>query len=149
VRGKKCDLYDYQTAYNLYVNRVLKRTGLTDIATSTRRVYEKIRQMVRKEAEKKGLTPGEISFMQRDLREFTGYRHEFIKKHIRLLLGYEYIIAVSGKSRGTRNVYRLRDDVDMIELDISMITTPEEMEEIYEQADVEEKQMFEEEEEWD
>ena len=87
--------------------------------------------------------------MQRDLREFTGLRHEFVKKHLRLLLNYEYIIAVNGRSRGTRNVYRLRDDVDMIELDISMITTPEEMKEIYEEADRKERELFEEEEEWD
>jgi len=149
VRGKKCDMYDYETAYRLYVQRVLKRTGLTDIATSTREVYEKIRQMVRREAKRKGLAPGDISFMQRDLREFTGLRHEFVKKHLRLLLNYEYLIAVSGKSRGTRNVYRLRDDVDMIELDISMITTPEEIKEIYEEADKEEKELFKEQEEWD
>ena len=149
VRGKKCDLYDYEIAYRLYVQQVLKRTGLTDIAMSTRGVYEKIRQMVRKKAEKKGLTALEISFMQRDLREFTGLRHEFVKKHLRLLLNYEYIIAVSGRSRGTRTVYRLRDDVDMIELDISMITTPDQMKEIYEEADLKEKEMFGEEEEWD
>jgi 5S rRNA maturation endonuclease (ribonuclease M5) len=149
VRGKKCDMYDYEIAYRLYVQRVLRRTGLTDIASSTRGVYEKIRQMTRKEAGKKGLNPREIRFMQRDLREFTGLRHEFVKKHLRLLLSYEYIIAVSGKSRGTRNVYRLRDDVDMIELDISMITTPEEMKNIYEEADRKEKELFREEEEWD
>jgi DNA primase len=149
VRGKKCDLYDYEIAYRLYVQRVLKKTGLTDISMSTRNIYEKIRRMVREEAEKKGLSAGEISFMQRDLREFTGLRHEFVKKHLRLLLNYEYITAVSGRGRGTRNVYRLRDDVDMIELDISMITTPGQMEEIYEEADKQEKEMYEEEEEWD
>ena len=149
VRGKKCDLYDYEIAYRLYVQRVLKRTGLTDIASSTRTVYEKVRQMTRQEAETKGLAAREVSFMQRDLREFTGLRHEFVKKHLRLLLNYEYIIAVSGRSRGTRNVYRLRDDVDMIELDISMITTPEEMKEIFEEADKQEKEIFGEEEEWD
>jgi hypothetical protein len=64
-------------------------------------------------------------------------------------LNYEYIIAVSGRSRGTRNVYRLRDDVDMIELDISMITTPGEMKEVYEEADKQEKELFQEKEEWD
>jgi DNA primase len=149
VRGKKCDLYDYEIAYRLYVQRVLKRTGLTDIASSTRGVYEKIRQMVRQEAEKKGLFPREVSFMQRDLREFSGLRHEFIKKHLRLLLNYEYIIASCGRSRGTRAVYRLRDDVDMIELDISMITTPDEMKDIYGEADRKEKELFREEEEWD
>jgi len=149
VRGKKCDLYDYEISYRLYVRHVLKKTGLTDIASSTRGVYEKIRQMVRREAEKKGLAPGDISFMQRDLREFTGLRHEFVKKHLRLLLNYEYLTAVSGRNRGTRTVYRLRDDVDMIELDISMITTPVEMKEKYEAADREEREMFKEEEEWD
>jgi hypothetical protein len=149
VRGKKCDLYDYELAYKLYVQQVLKRTGLTDIASSTRTVYDKVRQMVRREAETKGLAAKEVSFMQRDLREFTGLRHEFIKKHLRLLLNYEYIIAVSGRSRGTRNVYRLRDDVDMIELDISMITTPNEMKDIYEEADKQEKEVFQEKEEWD
>ena len=149
VRGKKCDLFDYKVAYRLYVQRVLKRTGLTDIATSTRNVYEKIRKMVRQKAETKGLAACEISFMQRDLREFTGLRHEFVKKHLRLLLNYEYITAVSGRSRGTRTVYRLRDDVDMIELDISMITTPEEMKALYGEADVKEKEMFGEVEEWD
>lgn len=149
VRGKKCDMYDYEVAYRLYVKKVLKQTGLTDIESGTRAVYEKIRKMVRAEAEKKGLLANEVSFMQKDLREYSGYRHEFVKKHIRLLLNYEYLTALSGRNRGTRCIYRIRDDVDMIELDISMITTPFDMREKYEEAEKQEKEIFGEEEEWE
>jgi len=126
VRCKACDLYDYQLAYNLFTEGILNKSGY-DISTGTRELYNQIRLLVQDKAKSEKIKTCEISFIQKQIREYTQLGAEFIKKHIRILVSYEYLEVMGGKRHGTRYAYRLREDRPIEELDISMITTPEEL----------------------
>jgi len=126
-----CDLKDYSIAYNLFTQGILKNSGF-DIPTGTRKLHEAIREMVRNQAAKQNLKVNEVSFIQKHLREYTQLGGEFIKKHIRILVTYEYLEVLGGRRHGTRYAYRLREDRPIEEMDISMITTPEELKKLIE-----------------
>jgi hypothetical protein len=81
----------------------------------------------RKPQRKEALRSTEVHFIQRDLRDKTGLGGEFIKKHLRVLVEYEYVQIASGKMRGTRCSYRLRIDEPAEAIDYSMIPSPEQM----------------------
>jgi len=132
---KACDLTDYETAYNLFTQGVLQNSGF-DIPTGTRKLHEAIRDMVRDQAEKQNLKVNEVSFIQKQLREYTQLGGEFIKKHIRILVNYEYLEPLGGRRHGTRHAYRLREDRPIEEMDLSMITTPEELSKLIEEIEI-------------
>jgi len=128
---KVCDLEDYRITYNLFTQGILKNSGF-DIPTGTRKLHEAIREMVRDQAAKQNLKVNEVSFIQKRLREYTQLGGEFIKKHIRILVNYEYLEVLGGRRHGTRHAYRLREDRLIEEMDISMITTPDELKKLIE-----------------
>jgi hypothetical protein len=123
---KACDLTDYRIAYDLFTAGILQNSGF-DIPTGTRKLHEAIRKMVRGQAEKQQLKVNEVSFIQKQLREYTQLGGEFIKKHIRILVSYEYLEVLGGRRHGTRYAYRLREDSPIEEMDTGMITTPDEL----------------------
>jgi hypothetical protein len=129
VTAKSCDLTDYKIAYDLFTGGVLG-AGSQDIPTGARQLYDSLRKMAAGLAEKQGVKPCEVSFIQKQIREYTQLGGEFIKKHIRLLASYEYLEVMGGKRHGTRFAYRLREDKPIEEMDISMITTPHQLEAI-------------------
>ena len=136
---KKCDLADYELGYSLFVEGILRKNLLIDISSSTRNLYEAIREMSRALSKEKGLEMDEVVFTQKMLREQTKNKHEFVKKHIRILVSYEYLVQLSSSRSGSTNKYKLVEDLAMEELDISMITEPEEMKtllEAYEQTEL-------------
>jgi len=126
VRCKACDLYDYHLAYNFFTEGILKKSGY-DISTGTRELYNQIRLLVHNKAKQEKVMPCEVSFIQKQIREYTQLGAQFIKKHIRILVSYEYLEVMGGKRHGTRYAYRLREDRPIEELDISMITKPDEL----------------------
>lgn len=130
-RCKACDLTDYTLAYHLFAESVLKNSGF-DIPQGTRELYHAIRQMVQESASKEKLKVNQVSFIRQKVREYTQLGGEFIKKHLRILVSYEYIEVVSGRRHGTRNAYRLREDKPIEEMDVSMITTPDELKKLIE-----------------
>jgi DNA primase catalytic core len=132
VPGIEVDLDDYETARSLFVDGVLVKSG-SDVPEGTRLLYEEIRAMLAKAAAKEGVRTCEISFIQKQVREVTGLGSEFVKKHIRLLVGYEYLAVTGGSRHGTRFAYKLREDKSIEELDISMIPTREQIQSILEQ----------------
>jgi len=115
----ECDLEDYRCAYEIMVNGVLSST-MTELPNGAIFLYEEIRNMVRETAKEKNLKPEEVSFIQREVREYTKLGAEFIKKHIRSLVEYEYINISSGRNKGTRFCYQLRNNepIDKMSLDI-------------------------------
>jgi DNA primase catalytic core len=129
IRCKACDLVDYTIAYNLFTEGVLTNSGF-DIPTGTRKLHEAIRDMVKDQAKKQNLKVNEVSFIQKQLREYTQLGGEFIKKHMRILVAYEYLEVLTGRRHGTRFAYRLREDRPIEEMDITMITTPDELKKI-------------------
>jgi DNA primase len=126
IRCKTCDLDDYSIAYTLFIEGILKNSGF-DIPTGTRKLYETIREMVRDQAVKQHLKVNEVSFIQKQLREYTQLGGEFIKKHVRILVNYEYLEVLGGRRHGTQYAYRLREDRPIEEMDISMITAPDKL----------------------
>jgi len=122
----ECDLEDYETAYPIMVDGVLAST-LLDIPKGAVYLYDEIRQMVRVMADKTGIRPEDIGFIQRDIREYSKFSSDSIRKYLQNLVDLEYIQIVSGRSRGTRLSYRLRKDEDLEKIDLSCIPTPEEM----------------------
>jgi DNA primase len=127
VTGIECDIEDYRIAYELFTKGVLS-INFNDLPQGTKALYEEIRALCKEEAKKEKVEPTQVSFIQKQIREHTGLSGEFIKKHLRILVEYEYIQLVGGKRHGTRFSYRLREDAPMEGLDLSMIPTPEEME---------------------
>jgi DNA primase len=122
-----CDLDDYRIAYPIMTEGVLSST-MREIPEGAIMLYEEIRKMVHTIAREQELGASEVGFIQREVRERTGMGAEFIKKHLRTLVEYEYIQITTGKSRGTRFLYRLRADEPVEKCDFSMIPTPEAME---------------------
>jgi DNA primase len=126
VIGIECDIEDYRIAYELFTKGVLS-INFNDLPQGTKVLYEEIRALCKEEARKEKVEPTQVSFIQKQIREQTGLSGEFIKKHLRILVDYEYIQLVGGKRHGTRFSYRLREDAPIGGLDLSMIPTPEEM----------------------
>ena len=72
---------------------------------------------------------GEVSVSQREIREATGFNQRWIKRYIQLLAEWEYLVVAGARSRGSRNAYRLFRDEPIQLVDLSMIPSPEAMEE--------------------
>jgi hypothetical protein len=75
-----------------------------------------------------------VSFTQRDIRERTGYGHTWIKLNIRILVDYEYVVIARGGRERSKAVYRLRENEDIVKLNLSMIPSPAEMEKLINQS---------------
>lgn len=125
----ECDIEDYREAYRMMVNGVLSST-MRELPLSVLEFYDKLREMVRESAKKKNLEAREVSFTQRDVREYTGYGNTWVKKNTRVLIDYEYVMKERGGRERSKGLYRLRGDEPISALDFSMIPTPEKMEEL-------------------
>jgi 5S rRNA maturation endonuclease (ribonuclease M5) len=124
----KCDLNDYGIAHGI-IMKTLAST-LFELSTGTVDFYEKLREMTRKLGVKKGLKANEVSVTQRDIREYTGYSLQWVKKQLRILIDYEYVIVVKGGGSRVKGFYRIREDEPISKIDLSMIPTPEKMAEL-------------------
>jgi DNA primase catalytic core len=122
----ECDMDDYKIAYEIMVQGVLSHT-MGELPSGSLILYEEIRRVAKEAATQRGISSTEVHFIQRDLRDKTGLGGEFIKKHLRVLVEYEYVQIASGKMRGTRCSYRLRIDEPAEAIDYSMIPSPEQM----------------------
>jgi len=125
VKYIECDLTDYELAY-----RIIKETlasSMNSIPQSALMLYEEIRDMVSKKAKNENLKVFEISFSQREVREYSELGQRSVKKYMKLLADYEYLQVGGIKARGSRNSYRLIADEDIRSLDLSIIPTPEQI----------------------
>lgn len=131
VDGKpfiRCDLEDYRIAYRVMVQGVLGST-MRELPKGAVGLYEDIRAWARKEAEREGIRTDELAFTQRQVREITGLSHTWVKYAMRQLMEFEYISLARGGAERSRAFYRLREDSAIPGADLSMIPTPEAMEE--------------------
>ena len=111
------------------IGNVLPAT-MSDIPIGATTLYEEIRKIVGDVAQKNGIKPTEVKFIQRDIREYCKLNGDTIRKYLKSLVDYEYIQLIGGASRGTRFSYKLRDDKPMDKLDLSVIPMPEKMGEL-------------------
>jgi len=120
----RCDISDYEIAYNIMVNGVLTST-MEELPRGARLLYEQIRSWVRKEAVKRKIKTQELRFTQREIREATGLGHTWIQAMMRLLVDYEYVELVHGGGSRSKAYYALRNDEGILHSDLSMIPPPE------------------------
>ena len=121
-----CDLIDYEIARHIMIEGVLSAT-LLGLPRGAFTVYEMFRKYVVKRSAKLEMLPEEIEVNQRELREFSGFGHSFIKQHLRILVEYEYVIKCGGFVRGSRPYYRLKKDEDITALGLDVIPSVEEI----------------------
>jgi hypothetical protein len=119
----RCDVTDYEIAYNIMVNGVLSST-MEELPKGARLLYEQIRDWVRSETKKRKLGINEMRFTQRQVRETTGLSHTWVQVMLRLLVDYEYVELVHGGGAKSRAYYSLRGDEGILGADLSMIPSP-------------------------
>ena len=100
---------------------------LTSFPKSALELYETLREVIKKKAEEDGLLPVEVSVTQRELREATGMSQMFVKRNMRTLSDYEYVITAGSPGQRSRKSYRLIADEAIRLIDLSVIPTPAEI----------------------
>jgi DNA primase len=108
----ECDDTDYEIARTLMVQGVL-RSGVTELPQGAVLLYETIRSFVRGRAEKAQISSTEVTFCQRDIRDFADFSNMYVKRNLRTLVEYEYIVKSVGRVRGSRAHYRLIKDEEI------------------------------------
>jgi len=116
----ECDFVDYGTVRRLFIEGGLLQQG-DDLSAPVVNLYESIRKLLKKKAERDNLKTDEVSFIQSEVRNATELGHESVKRYLRILVEYEYLQITAGKRHGARFSYRLREDKPIEEIDISSI----------------------------
>jgi DNA primase catalytic core len=125
----ECDDTDYIIAREFVSSGMLSST-LDDLPKSVKRFYEELRSLLKGKSEEAGLKPTEAEIQQREIRKRIDWLgSESIKKHLRMLTRYEYIVLKVGGQRGHRFTYSLAADEPIENIDISMIPTIDEIHE--------------------
>jgi len=122
----RCDSEDYRIAYHIMVDGVLSST-LRELPAGSQLLYDQIRALAREESAKEKIGASQVSMTQRQIREYTGLSHMSVKLAVRQLVDYEYLVVSRGGNERSKGFYRLKEDVDILKTDLSMIPTPEEM----------------------
>ena len=123
----ECDDTDYIISREFVANGMLSST-LDDLPKSVKRFYEELRSILKGKAEESDLKPTEAEIQQREIRKRIDWLgSESIKKHLRILTRYEYIVLKIGGQRGQRFTYSLAVDEPIENIDISMIPAIEEI----------------------
>lgn len=126
ISGIEVDLTDYRLCRGLFAEAVLKANA-EELPSGAKLLYQMIRTMAERRAKKEDLSPTEVSFIQRDVREVSELGSDSIKKYLRTLVDFEYLELISGRRHGTRFSYRLRDPGEAPEVDLGL-PSPEELE---------------------
>jgi hypothetical protein len=122
----RCDLEDYRVAYRIMLEGVLAST-MRELPAGAQLLYEELRKLARSEAKRQRVETTEVALTQRQIREYTGLTHTWVRMNLRQLVEYEYV-SIRGGSERTRGFYRLKEDVSLTATDLSMIPSPEAME---------------------
>ena len=115
----ECDITDLKLAVNI-IKDILPAT-LTNFPKSAITLYGELRKVITEKAKDEELLATEVSISQRELREKTGLDQMFVKRNLKTLIDFEYLICAGSKSRGSRNTYRLISDEPIELLDLSKL----------------------------
>jgi DNA-binding GntR family transcriptional regulator len=127
----ECDLTDYDLAREIMIKVILPAT-IMETSQIVIEIYERIRKYVQKIAVNERLQATDVTFIQREIREETKMNGDTIRKALKTLVDYEYIQVTTGKQRGTRFSYRLREDKEFKEFSGIDIPTVNEIKEMME-----------------
>jgi DNA primase len=122
-----CDLEDYRVAHDL-MQAILPST-LTNFPKAAMGLYEQLREILHQKAKADELEVEKVSVTQREIREATGLSQMFVKRNMKILCDYEYLIGSGSGARGSKRSYRLFKDEELALIDLSVIPSPEEMRE--------------------
>jgi len=122
----RCDLEDYALAYRIMVEGVLAST-MRELPAGAQLLYEELRKLARVEAKRQRVETEEVALTQRQIREYTGLTHTWVRMNLRQLVEYEYLSVARGGSERSKGFYRLKEDVGLRDADLSMIPSPEAM----------------------
>jgi DNA primase len=125
IRFIECDLTDYRWAYAVMKKVVASTYGLLPPAALA--VYQTLREAAKKKAREQKVEATEVSVSQREIREAMGMAAHTVKRTIRLLVDYEYLVGEGMHRRGSRMSYRLIRDEDVSVLGGERIPSPEEI----------------------
>jgi DNA primase len=125
VRYIECDLTDYAAAHGV-MSRVLSST-YGELPQGALELYEALRGLAKKKAAEQGVGADEIGVSQRELREATGLVAHSVKRSLRLLVDYEYLVVEGSRRRGSRVGYRLIRDESACHIGENRIPSPEEV----------------------
>ncbi len=106
------ELKDIETANNL-LKEIIKQ-DLDELRESSKKLLQLIWRMVEEKCEQSKISYTDFKFNRRDVREYTGWSDDQIKKNIKQLEDLEYLIVVSG-SRGKMYKYELAYPTENIE----------------------------------
>jgi len=126
LRYIESDLADYRAAYAV-MQRVMAST-YASLPPQALGLYETLRALARKKASEQRVGAEEVSVSQRELREATGMVAHAVKRAVRILVDYEYVVTEGSRRRGARLGYRLLRDEGASELGSTEIPGPEEVE---------------------
>lgn len=121
-----CDMEDYRIAYRIMIEGVLSST-MKELPSGAQVLYEQMRALAKREAEKQELSVEEILLTQRQIREYSGQGQSTVKIHMRQLVDFEYVSITRGGGQRSKGFYRVREDTEIGNIDFSMIPTPEAM----------------------
>jgi len=126
----EADMEDYRIAYRI-IKGVLSSTFF-ELPKGVIQFYDDLRELAGIEAKKRSVDLDEVSITQREIRDYTGQNHTFVKRALRMLVDYEYMLVDRGGRSRSKGFYRLRADEAVESLNFSMIPTPEQMEKLLE-----------------
>jgi hypothetical protein len=125
----ECDRHDYRIAYNILMNGVLPST-VSEMPKGAIEVHEELKKMSKEFAVERKVKPEEVILTQREIREYTGFSHTWIKINLRILVDYEYVEVVKGGRSRSKGHYRIKKDEEIKGINFKMIPTPEDMDKI-------------------
>jgi hypothetical protein len=102
---------------------------LTNFPKAAMGLYEQLREILHQKAKTDELEVEKVSVTQREIREATGLSQMFVKRNMKILCDYEYLIGSGSGARGSKRSYRLFKDEELALIDLSVIPSPEEMRE--------------------
>jgi biotin operon repressor len=98
---------------------------LSNFPASAEGLYADIRKLVRAKAERNALAVLDTELSQREIREATGLTQMAVKRNVRTLVEYEFLVASGFSARGNKRGYRLSRDEALSLVDLSAIPSPE------------------------
>jgi DNA primase catalytic core len=126
LRYIESDLTDYRVAYAI-MQRVIA-SSYAALPPQPRALYEALRAVARRKAGEQGVGAEEVTVSQREVREATGMSAMSVKRGLRTLVDYEYVLTEGSRRRGSRLGYRLVRDEEASDLAASAIPSPEAVE---------------------
>jgi DNA primase len=119
VKYIECDETDLNVAARI-IREILPAT-LTNFPKAAQVLYGEIRRVIGEKAKRENLLSTEVSVTQRELREETGLNQMFVKRNVKILTDFEYLICSGSRTRGSRYAYRLVADEPIELLDLSKL----------------------------